>query len=88
MAALITRAMQDPKHTHSGVSTDSGASSVSVWKGWSTLRGKSWRMAKAFRDVNPKILNLEGVATVGSTKRLHQGRASTQRTADAPSPGT
>ena len=44
--------------------------SWSVWKGSSPLHGKSWRMANALRDENQKKLNLEGVATVGSTKRL------------------
>ena len=88
VAALILRAMRDPTGPPTLVSAQQWHISWSVWKGSSPLHGKPWRMANALRDENQKNLNLEGVATVGSTKRLRGWSVETQRTADASSPAT
>ena len=72
VAALILRAMRDPTGPPNPLWCQfrQWHISWSVWKGSSPLHGKLWRMANALRGENQKNMNLEGVATVGSTKRL------------------
>ena len=77
VAALILRAMRDSTCPPTLVSVQWHIS-LSVWKGSSSLHGKPWRMANALRDENQKNLNLEGVATVGSTKRLRGWSVNTE----------